>query len=76
PIPAEDEIPLDQWESWLAAATAQATATGRDATPEILAAVHRLSDGATVEANIALARSNAALAGALAAAMPAPSAGT
>ncbi|MEL6796959.1 MAG: pseudouridine-5'-phosphate glycosidase [Planctomycetota bacterium] len=69
PIPAEDEIPLEQWDRWLAQAEAKADARGRDATPQILAAIHRISNGATVDANIALARSNAALAGRLAAAM-------
>ena len=67
PIPESDEIPLDRWNAWLTRAESQRTGVGRDATPAILAAVHRLSDGRTVEANIALARSNAALAGALAA---------
>jgi pseudouridine-5'-phosphate glycosidase len=72
PIPAESEIQLEQWDAWLAAAEQRATAAGRDATPEILSAVHGLSGGITVEANIALARSNASLAGALAGALRTP----
>lgn len=67
PIPESDEIPLDQWNEWRTAAEAAATVTGRDATPRLLAAVHERSQGVTVQANIALARSNAALAGVLAA---------
>ena len=69
PIPAEDEIPLEQWNGWLAQAEATTDARGREATPQILAAVHQISQGATVEANIALARSNASLAGRLAMSM-------
>lgn len=71
PIPESDEIPLEQWNGWLAAAEAGSVGrAGRDATPQILAAVHAVSEGATVEANIALARSNATLAGVLAASIP------
>ncbi len=69
PIPPDDEIPADQWEAWLTAAQAEHPAIGRDATPALLESVHRFSDGRTIEANIALARSNASLAGRLASAM-------
>ncbi|MFI4892184.1 MAG: pseudouridine-5'-phosphate glycosidase [Phycisphaerales bacterium JB058] len=70
PIPEADEIDQNQWDEWLTKAHSLPSvkaATGRDATPALLAEVHRLSDGKTVEANIALALSNARLAGKLAA---------
>ncbi len=72
PIPAADEIPATQWETWLARAIEQAQALhveGRDATPFVLGALHRLSDGRTLRANLSLVRSNTALAGRLAARM-------
>ncbi len=70
PIPREAEIKPRDWDRWLAAAGtrfAVQTAQGRDATPAILAALHQVSKGATLRANIALALSNAELAGRLAA---------
>jgi len=70
PIPKSEEIDRRQWDRWLADATAQAgTAAGRDVTPATLGRLHELSQGATLRANIALVRSNAALAGAIAARM-------
>lgn len=69
PIPAEAEIPLSKWDNWLSEARTLPSvmqSSGRDATPTLLAEVHRLSDGQTIEANIALARDNARLAGQLA----------
>ncbi len=69
PIPVSDEIALDEWEGWLKEAQSLPSvkaATGRDATPALLAEVHRISRGRTVRANIALAVANAALAGKLA----------
>jgi pseudouridine-5'-phosphate glycosidase len=77
PIPAADEIPLSQWNAWLAAARAIVAAEsanpslGRDVTPRLLAAVHAVSGGATLRANIALVKNNALLAGHLARAMDA-----
>lgn len=69
PIPADDEIPLAEWTEWLTRARAETEpGLGRDATPAVLARVHELSAGRTVRANIALATSNASLAGRLAAA--------
>lgn len=70
PIPKPDEIPLTEWGSWLSQARTLPSvmnSNGRDATPALLAEVHRLSDGKTIEANVALARSNAKLAGSIAA---------
>lgn len=74
PVPREHEIDSGSWTSWLAAARAsvqsQGTPQGRDVTPRILAELHRLSGGATLRANIELVRSNAELAGRIAAALP------
>lgn len=65
PVPPEDQIPPHLWEQWFQAATDAAIADGargRDVTPRVLAHLYSLSDGATLRANIALVRSNAALA--------------
>lgn len=70
PIDASEEIPEQAWQQWLADAERLAGDTsGRDVTPRVLAALHEVSLGATLKANIALARSNARLAGAVAAGM-------
>lgn len=69
PIPAAAEIAQDEWDSWLHEAQSLPSvnaAAGRDATPALLAEVHRISRGRTVQANIALALANASLAGLLA----------
>jgi pseudouridine-5'-phosphate glycosidase len=68
PVPAEHEIAQGEWERLLRDATARAVgASGRDVTPRILAALHDLSGGRTLAANLALVRSNADLAARLAA---------
>lgn len=75
PIPVAAEIPASQWLMWLAEAEQRARAegaTGRDVTPAILNAVHAISGGATLKANIALVKSNALVAARLAVAMAAP----
>lgn len=72
PIPHEDEIPAKQFAQWLLQAqesAARSGASGRDATPAVLGQLHTLSAGATLRANIALVRTNARVAGQLAAAM-------
>jgi pseudouridine-5'-phosphate glycosidase len=70
PVPEEHEIPQATFDAWLATATLRAQgAGGRDVTPAILGALHELSAGATLRANIALVRSNARLAGRLAVGM-------
>lgn len=72
PIPAEDEIDAERWESWLLEAQRDAQrggVSGRAVTPYLLARLHELSDGETLRANIALIKFNAALAARLAAAM-------
>ncbi len=69
PIPGADEISARDWARWLKNAQADPAvrkAEGRHATPAMLAAIHRVSRGASLRANIALVRSNAMLAGGLA----------
>ncbi len=72
PIPEQFEIPDRQFGEYVEQATAEATAsgaTGRSVTPAILDALHRISGGKTLEANIELVRSNTALAAQLASRM-------
>jgi pseudouridylate synthase len=74
PIPASDELNAQDWARWLAEAERRAVAQGahgRAVTPAVLGALHEVSSGATLTANIALVRSNARLAGAVAASLPA-----
>lgn len=68
PIPESDELPRDSFAAWLAAAEREAK-PGREATPTTLAALHRVSGGATLRANLALIRSNTALGAKLAASL-------
>jgi pseudouridine-5'-phosphate glycosidase len=72
PPPAGEAIDAARMEAWLGEATRRAHglgARGRDLTPVTLSALHEVSGGATLRVNVALARSNARLAGRLAAAM-------
>jgi pseudouridine-5'-phosphate glycosidase len=72
PIPPEHELRASDWQQWLGAARAEVArsgAQGRDVTPRLLGALHTVSGGATLRANIALVESNATLAGKLARAM-------
>jgi pseudouridine-5'-phosphate glycosidase len=72
PIPEADELDPAEFERWLLQARKHAEdhgASGRNVTPTILGALHMISGGATLQANIALVRSNARLAGRLRAAM-------
>lgn len=64
PIPKEHEIKAADWRMWLAEAEARVAGagSGRDATPALLGALHEISGGATLRANIELVVSNAALA--------------
>lgn len=72
PIDGADEIDRAQWKAWLKDAEARVSgAEGRDVTPRILAALHEVSGGATLRANLSLVCGNARLAGKLAAAMSA-----
>ncbi|MBX9738084.1 MAG: pseudouridine-5'-phosphate glycosidase [Phycisphaerales bacterium] len=80
PIPVEHEIPATDFDRWLAQTHAEVEATavlaaegvgssaavGRDVTPAILGALHRISNGATLKANIALVKDNARVAAELA----------
>jgi len=68
PIPIEAEISLDDWNRWLKQAEQCARdVSGRDITPAVLGALHDISEGATLAANLALVRSNATLAAQIAA---------
>jgi pseudouridylate synthase len=72
PIPAAHAIAASEFEEWLRMAQQQAhdrAIQGRDVTPFVLGCLHELSGGRTLQANIALVRSNARLAGSLRAAM-------
>lgn len=72
PIPKSAEISRADWDRWLLEAQAEATAlgvTGRGVTPVILGALHRISGGATLRANLALVENNVAVAAQLAVAM-------
>lgn len=74
PIPETDEISRADWTRWLTEAESRlhahaSPAAGRDVTPALLSSLHAISAGATLKANIALVRSNAALAARLAHAM-------
>lgn len=64
PIPAEHELAEGDWLRWLAAAEAEAFAAGavgRDVTPAVLGALHRVSGGATLRANVELVKHNVAV---------------
>lgn len=73
PVPAEHELSPVQWATWLKAAEVKVAqsphAHGRAATPALLAALHELSRGATLRANIALVENNTRLAAQLARAL-------
>ena len=63
PVPAEHAVEPHQWHDWLEQAQGETAAVqGRAATPMLLDAVHRISNGRTLEANLALVRANAVLA--------------
>lgn len=75
PIPAEHELPVAEWNTWLAEArrlAAAAGASGRGVTPAVLGRLHEVSGGRTLAANIELVKHNAMVAAQLAAAMVAP----
>ncbi|MCC6322668.1 MAG: pseudouridine-5'-phosphate glycosidase [Phycisphaerales bacterium] len=72
PIPAEHELDAGDWARWLGEAEAKARAggaAGRGVTPAVLAALHEVSGGATLRANVALVESNTSLAARIAARM-------
>ncbi len=75
PIPTAHELDAATFHNWLTKAEERAkatNATGRDTTPAILAALHELSEGQTLDANIALVEHNARVAASVAAAMTPP----
>lgn len=70
PIPEDSALDPGEFAGWLArAAQAAGRADGRDATPAILRELHRVSNGRTLDANLALVRANADVASRLSAAM-------
>lgn len=72
PIPAQHELPVADWDGWLAQANRDAEAkgvVGREVTPFVLGRLHELSRGATLRANIELVKANAGLAGRIASEM-------
>lgn len=72
PIPAEHELQPGDWDMWMDHAADQARArgaAGREVTPSVLALLHELSGGKTLQANLALVRNNVDLAARLAVAL-------
>ena len=71
PIPREHELSAADWRRWHTEAAKRAgkSVEGRDVTPALLGALHEVSGGATLKANVELVVNNAALAGKLARAM-------
>ena len=72
PIPAEAEIARDTLAPIIAEATQNAEAAGirgKDVTPYLLQRIYELTEGASLEANIALVRNNARLAAEIATAL-------
>ena len=72
PVPGPDAVPRETVEAWIADALAHAErigARGKDVTPALLARIAQVSDGASLRANVALIRSNAAVAAAIAVAL-------
>lgn len=65
PIPADVEIPAEELAPIIAQAQSEADAqgvTGKDVTPFLLQRIFELTEGKSLEANIALVRNNAKLA--------------
>ncbi|MEM9083665.1 MAG: pseudouridine-5'-phosphate glycosidase [Planctomycetota bacterium] len=73
PISESDELDGDELQTWIDQAEDEAESAGvigRALTPFILGRIHEFSKGKTIEANVALVKNNASVAGALAASMP------
>lgn len=69
PIPAAHELDASDWSIWMANAADRARdkgAAGREVTPAVLAALHEISGGKTLAANLALVKSNTDVAAQLA----------
>lgn len=78
PVPAADEIAMDELDAWTASANESARAqgiTGKDLTPYLLDRLADLSGGRTIKTNVALVSNNAAVAARIAAAMTRDGAG-
>jgi len=72
PVPVADELDPSDWSIWMANAAQRAHdrgAQGRDVTPALLQALHEISGGKTLVANIALVKNNVDLAAQLAVAI-------
>ena len=72
PVPEEDEIPREEMEIYINRAISHAErdeVTGKAVTPYLLGDVFRLTDGRSLETNIALVRNNAQLAAEIAVAL-------
>jgi len=72
PIPAEHALDETQWQQWLHRAqerVASQGVKGRAITPALLGALHDISGGATLRANLALVRDNTVMAARLRRAM-------
>ena len=67
PVPPEDELPLEIWESaWEQTQKESENISGRDLTPFLLSRLDELTKGETVKTNIALLYNNVTLAAKLA----------
>ncbi|CDN94317.1 pseudouridine-5'-phosphate glycosidase [Agrobacterium tumefaciens] len=72
PVPEEDEIPREEMEIYINRAISHAERddiTGKQVTPYLLGDIFRLTDGRSLETNIALVRNNAQLAAEIAVAL-------
>lgn len=72
PVPEEDEIPREEMEIYINRAISHAErdeVTGKEVTPYLLGDIFRLTDGRSLETNIALVRNNAHLAAEIAVAL-------
>ncbi|UXT41196.1 pseudouridine-5'-phosphate glycosidase [Agrobacterium tumefaciens] len=72
PVPEEDEIPREEMEIYIKRAISHAERddiTGKEVTPYLLGDIFRLTDGRSLETNIALVRNNAQLAAEIAVAL-------
>lgn len=70
PIPEASAISPEKWQAWMSQATERTHAVrGRETTPALLAALHEISEGETLRANLDLVRANAILASRLAVAL-------
>ena len=69
PVPESDEIPADEMQAFIDEALADSRRlgiTGKDITPYLLGRIVEITDGRSLETNIALVRNNARLGAALA----------